>query len=92
MGACLYLSEHIKNLFADHHAAIYNRYYKRYSARVKSWQIKEADFKAWKYQALTKRDECSDGIITPEEYIEWMGSCFPNRYYRTDQQKLLAHK
>lgn len=62
---------------------IYNRYYKRYSARVKSRQIKEADFKAWKYQALTKRDECSDGIITPEEYIEWMESCFPNRSHKT---------
>ena len=58
---------------------IYNKYYKRYAARVKVKQIKEADFKHWKYQAMSKRDDCSAGIITPEEYIEWMEAAFPNR-------------
>ena len=58
---------------------IYNKYYKRYSARVKVRQIKEADFKKWKYQAMSKRDDCTDGIITPEEFTEWMENSFPNR-------------
>ncbi len=58
---------------------IYSKYYKRYAARVRSRQIKEPDFKKWKFQALTKRDECSDGKITPEEYITWMEDYFPNR-------------
>ncbi len=58
---------------------IYSKYYKRYAARVRSRQIKEPDFKKWKFQALTKRDECSDGKITPEEYIAWMEDYFPNR-------------
>ncbi|MBR1534300.1 MAG: hypothetical protein IJ639_08045 [Ruminococcus sp.] len=58
---------------------IYNRYYKRYAARVKVHQIKEEDFKKWKYQAMDKRNQCSDGKITPEEYIEWMEASFPNR-------------
>jgi len=58
---------------------IYRKYYRRYSARVKVNQIKEADFKRWKYEALVKRDECSAGKITPEEYIDWLESCFPNR-------------
>ena len=58
---------------------IYNRYYKRYAARVKVHQIKEEDFKKWKYQAMDKRNQCSDGIITPEEYTEWMEASFPNR-------------
>ena len=58
---------------------IYNRYYKRYAARVKVRQIKEEDFKKWKYQAMDKRNQCSDGKITPEEYIEWMEASFPNR-------------
>ena len=58
---------------------IYRKYYRRYSARVKVNQIKEADFKKWKYEALVKRDECSAGKITPEEYIDWLESCFPNR-------------
>ena len=59
--------------------AIYSKYYKRYAARVRSRQIKEPDFKKWKFQALSKRDECSDGKITIEEYVAWMEGCFPNR-------------
>ena len=47
--------------------------------RVKVRQIKEADFKKWKYQAMSKRDECTDGIITLEEFTEWMENSFPNR-------------
>ena len=58
---------------------IYNKYYKRYAARVKVRQIKEDEFKKWKYQAMSKRDECSDGKITPEEFTEWMEAAFPNR-------------
>ena len=63
--------------------AIYSKYYKRYAARVRSRQIKEPDFKKWKFQALSKRDECSDGKITVEEYITWMEGCFPNRTPKT---------
>lgn len=58
---------------------IYRKYYRRYSARVKVHQIKKNDFKKWKYEALVKRDECSDGKITAEEYIDWMEGYFPNR-------------
>ena len=62
---------------------VYSKYYKRYAARVRSRQIKEDDFRKWKYKALEKRDECSDGKITVEEYIAWMESCFPNRTPKT---------
>ncbi len=73
-------AENYKAKHADDKAtAIYSKYYKRYSARVKVRQIKEADFKKWKYQAITKRDECTNGDITPEEFTEWMEACFPNR-------------
>ncbi len=73
-------AENYKAKHADDKAtAIYSKYYKRYSARVKVRQIKEADFKKWKYQAMTKRDECTNGFITPEEFTEWMENCFPNR-------------
>ena len=72
--------ENYKAKIADDKAIpIYNKYYKRYAARLKVRQIKEADFKHWKYQAMRKRDECSAGEITPEEYIEWMEAAFPNR-------------
>lgn len=58
---------------------IYNKYYKRYSARVKAHTILEKDFKKWKYEAMTKRDECTKGNLSEEEYTEWMEKCFPNR-------------
>ena len=62
---------------------IYNKYYKRYAARVRVKQIKEADFKKWKYQAIALRDDCSAGKITVEEYIQWMEDSFPNRKPKT---------
>ena len=72
--------ENYKKKMAENKALpIYSRYYKRYAARVRARQIKEADFKKWKYEALVKRDECSSGRITAEEYMEWLESYFPNR-------------
>ena len=62
---------------------VYNKYYKRYAARVRVKQIKEADFKKWKYQAIALRDDCSAGKITVEEYIQWMEDSFPNRKPKT---------
>ena len=58
---------------------IYSKYYKRYAARVRVNQIKESDFKKWKYAAITKRNECYDGKITTEKFIQWLESSFPNR-------------
>ena len=68
-----------KKMAEDEALSIYSKYYKRYAARVKVRQIKEADFKKWKYEALVKRDECSAGQITTGEYIDWLEGCFPNR-------------
>lgn len=72
--------ENYKKKMADNAAIkIYNKYYKRYSARVKAHTILEKDFKKWKYEAMTKRNECMDGKLTEEDFISWMESCFPNR-------------
>ena len=72
--------ENYKAKIADNKAVpIYNKYYKRYAARVRVHQLKEGEFNKWRYQAITKRDECNDGKITPEEYIEWMEAYFPTR-------------
>jgi len=72
--------ENYKKKMADNASIpLYQKYYKRYAARVKVRQIKETDFKKWKYQAMTKRDECSDGKITLSEFEEWLESSFPNR-------------
>lgn len=72
--------ENYKKKMADNAAIpLYQKYYKRYAARVRVRQIKEPDFKKWKYQAMTKRDECTDGKITLAEFEEWLESSFPNR-------------
>lgn len=72
--------ENYKKKMADNAAIpMYQKYYKRYSARVRVKQIKEDAFKKWKYQAITKRDECTDGIITLAEFEQWLENSFPNR-------------
>ena len=58
---------------------IYNKYYKRYHARLKVKQIKEPDFYSWKYKTLIMRADCEDGNVTPEEYEAWNEEYFPNR-------------
>ena len=68
----------------DKAVPIYNKYYKRYAARVRVHQLKKDEFNKWCYQAITKRDECSDGKISPEEYIEWMEAYFPNRKRKSE--------
>jgi len=77
--------ENYKAKIADNKAVpIYNKYYKRYAARVRVHQLKEDEFNKWRYQAITKRDECNDGKITPEEYIDWMEAYFPNRKRKSE--------
>lgn len=72
--------ENYKKKMADNAAiTIYNKYYKRYFARVKAHTILEDDFKKWKYEAIVKRDQYFDGIITNEEFTAWLDSCFLNR-------------
>ncbi len=73
-------TENYKAKLANNKAlSIYNKYYKRYRARVKVNQIKEPDFKDWKLKALVKRNDCDNGTISPEEYEAWNESYFPNR-------------
>lgn len=58
---------------------IYNKYYKRYSARIRVCQIHEAEFNKWKKEAAAKRDDCTNGKLSLEEFIQWNESVFPNR-------------
>ena len=77
-------AENYKARIADNKAIpIYNKYYKRYAARVRVKQIKEDAFKKWKYQAIALRDDCAGGKITVGEYIQWMEDSFPNRKPKT---------
>ena len=58
---------------------VYDKYYKRYHARVNVRQIKEQEFNQWRYKAITMRDDCNDGKISLQEYIDWNEAYFPNR-------------
>ena len=58
---------------------VYDRYYRRYAARKKVRQIKEDEFKKWRYEAMRLRDDCEAGKITVEEYQQWMEDYIPNR-------------
>ncbi len=73
-------SEKYKIKTADNQALqIYNKYYKRYMARVKVNQLKEEKFLDWQYESLSMRDACEREAITVEEYIDFNESFFPNR-------------
>ena len=75
--------ENYKKKMADNAVIpLYQKYYKRYAARVRVRQIEEPDFRKWKYQTMAKRDECSDGKITLSEFEEWLEASFPNRKKR----------
>lgn len=76
--------ENYKRKMADNAAIpMYQKYYKRYAARVRVHQIKPDDFKKWKYEALTRRNECTDGKITLDELEAWMEGSFPNRQQKS---------
>ena len=49
------------------------------AARKKVRQIKEDEFKKWRYEAIHLRDDCEKGKLTVEEYTQWMEDYFPNR-------------
>ena len=83
--------ENYKKKMADNAAIpLYQKYYKRYAARVRVRQIKEYDFKKWKYQAMTKRDECTDGKITLTEFEAWLEASFPNRKRKIEEKIALT--
>lgn len=72
--------ENFKKKAADRPAlGVYDLYYRRYAARRKVRQIKEDEFKKWRYEAIRLRDDCEAGKLTVAEYERWMEDYFPNR-------------
>ena len=79
--------ENFKKKAADRPAlGVYDRYYRRYAARKKVRQIKEDEFKQWRYEAIHLRDECEAGKLTVEEYTQWMEEYFPNRKKKNSEE------
>ncbi|MBD5169560.1 MAG: hypothetical protein HDT20_05520 [Oscillibacter sp.] len=58
---------------------IYQKYYKRYFARVQTGSLKKEKFKQWQYEAVQKRDACLDEKLTLEEFAGWLEDSMPNR-------------
>lgn len=62
--------------------SIYQKYYKRYFARVQAGSLKREKFKQWQYQAVQKRDACLDGKVSLEELADWLEASMSNRKKR----------
>ncbi|MFI3254620.1 MAG: DUF6076 domain-containing protein [Eubacteriales bacterium] len=58
---------------------IYKKYYKRYHERTKVNTIKRDIFEKWSRDACVKRDLCTDGKLTVEEFENWCHGSFQNR-------------
>lgn len=58
---------------------LFQKYYKRYHARMKVGTIKQHDFKSWNLKACTMRDECIDGKCDYDAFKAWLEGSFPNR-------------
>lgn len=51
---------------------LFNRAYKTMYSRVSSGNISKAAYKEWSKEARAKRNECTKGLMTPEEYSTWL--------------------
>lgn len=59
--------------------SVYQKYYKRYFARVQAGSLKREKFKLWQYEAVRKRDDCLAGNLTLDKLSEWLERSMPNR-------------
>lgn len=57
---------------------LYNKYYKRYHARMKAGNIPQDTFKQWQYKATAMRDNCAEGKVSAGEFDAWLYGSFPN--------------
>ena len=73
-----YLSK-LKNNNGENPLNVYQKYYKRYFARVKAGSLKEKQFRQWQYEAVRKRDACLNGEIPLGEFKDWLEASMPNR-------------
>lgn len=65
--------------------SVYQKYYKRYFARVQAGSLKRDKFKQWQYAAVRKRDACLAGTLTLDELSEWLEGSMPNRPHKCSQ-------
>lgn len=71
--------EKLKDNDGKNPRSVYQKYYKRYFARVQAGSLKREKFKQWQYEAVQKRDGCLDGTLTLGEFENWLDKSMPNR-------------
>lgn len=69
----------LKNNNGENPLNVYQKYYKRYFARVKAGSLKEKKFRQWQYEAVRKRDDCLSGVMPLGEFKDWLEASMPNR-------------
>ena len=55
----------------------YKRSYKTHNARIRYGLMTREEFTAWSVEARAKRDQCSAGELSLEEFVEWRNSDKP---------------
>jgi hypothetical protein len=50
----------------------YRKEYKKRFARIKAGRITEEQFHEWGERARAKKQECDEGLITLDEFVEWL--------------------
>ena len=69
----------LRNNGGENALNIYQKYYKRYFARVKAGSLREKKFRQWQYEAVRKRDACLNGATPLSEFKDWLEESMPNR-------------
>ena len=69
----------LKNNDGQNALNVYQKFYKRYFARTKAGSLSEDRFKRWQYEAVQKRGACLDGLLTLQEFTDWLEASMPNR-------------
>lgn len=50
----------------------YRREYKKRFARINAGKLTKSAFYAWSEEARKKKEDCDSGVITPEEFSQWL--------------------
>ncbi len=57
----------------------YKRSYKTHNARIRYGLMTREEFTAWSVEARAKRDKCTAGELSLDEFVEWLNSDKPQK-------------
>lgn len=77
--------EKLENNDGKNPLSVYQKYYKRYFARVQAGSLKREKFKLWQYEAVQMRDTYLKGDLLLQEFEDWLEGSMPNRPHKCSQ-------